>query len=80
MKFTKPIEVNDFMRTVDSCKGQVWLESPNGDRFALKSIFSHYMAMSALLVEKSEDLMLFCQFPEDEQLFYKYFYEHPGVN
>lgn len=80
MKFTKPIEVNDFMRTVNSCKGQVWLESPNGDRFALKSIFSHYMAMSALLVEKSEDLMLFCQFPEDEVKFYQYFDKHPGVN
>jgi hypothetical protein len=27
MKFTELAEVNDFLRTVDSCKGEVWLES-----------------------------------------------------
>jgi hypothetical protein len=80
MKFTKAIEVNDFLRTVESCEGEVWLESPNGDRFVLKSVFSRYIAMSALLTEKAEDLELFCQLPEDRAKFYKYFHEHPGVN
>ena len=80
MKFVKPIEVNDFLRTVESCKGEVWLESPNGDRFVLKSVFSRYIAMSALRTEKSADLVLYCQLPEDEQLFFKYFNEYPSVN
>ena len=80
MKFTKAIEVNEFLRAVDNCRGEVWLESPDGDKFVLKSVFSRYVAMSALLTDKSEDLLLYCQLPEDEQLFYKYFNKYPDVN
>ena len=80
MKFAKPIEVNDFLRVVDECKGEVWLESPMGDRFVLKSVFSRYIAMSALLTEKSEDLLLYCQIPEDEAKFFKFFNKHSSVN
>ena len=79
MKFCKAIEVNDFLRTVEECEGEVWLESPNGDKYVLKSVFSRYIAMSALLTEKSEDLMLFCQLPKDEAKFFKYFEKHPDV-
>ena len=80
MKFTKPIELNDFLRTVEECEGEVWFESPRGDRFVLKSVFSRYIAMSALLTERGDELLLYCQFPKDEQKFYKYFNEHPDVN
>lgn len=80
MKFTKAIEVNDFLRTIDNCEGEVWLESPYGDRFVLKSVFSRYLAMSALLTEHGDELELFCQLPEDRAKFYKYFKDHPGVN
>lgn len=80
MRFTKAIEVNDFLKTVESCKGDVWLESPYGDKFVLKSVFSRYLAMSALLAEHGDELVLFCQLPEDEVKFFKYFNKHPGVN
>ena len=80
MKFTKAIEVIDFLRTVEECEGEVWLESVSGDKYVLKSVFSRYIAMSALLSEKGDQLELFCQLPEDEQKFFKYFDEHPGVN
>ena len=80
MKFTTHSEVNDFIRTVDECGGHVWLESTDGDRFNLKSLFSRYIAIGALLDNHGDELELFCQLPEDEQLFYKYFNEHPGVN
>lgn len=80
MKFRKAIDVNDFLRTVDSCEGEVWLESISGDKYVLKSVFSRYIAMSALLAEQGDNLELFCQLPEDREKFYKYFYEHPGVN
>lgn len=44
MRFTKAIEVNDFLKTAESCEGEVWLESPDGDKFVLKSVFSRYLA------------------------------------
>ena len=80
MKFTKAIEVNDFLRTANECEGQVWLESPNGDKYVLKSVFSSYIAMSALLSAHGDELELYCQLPEDRVKFYKYFNDHPGVN
>ena len=36
--------------------------------------------LGALLGENGDCLELFCQLPEDERLFYKYFTEYPGVN
>ena len=80
MRFTRAIEINDFLRIVEECEGEVWLESPNGDKFVLKSVFSKYIAMSALLTEKGDELDLYCQLPEDRIKFYQYFKEHPGVN
>ena len=80
MKFTNAVEVNDFLRTAAECEGHVWLESPNGDRYVLNSVFSSYIAMAALLSDHGDDLELFCQFPEDRARFFKYIYEHPGVN
>jgi hypothetical protein len=80
MKFTKGIEVDDFFNTVEECSGHVWLEYPNGDKLDLKSLFCRYLAIGKLLSEHGDELKLFCQFAEDECRFYKYFYEHPGVN
>jgi hypothetical protein len=80
MKFKKAIEVDDFFNTANECDGAVWLESPYGDKYMLKSLFSNYLALAALLSEHGDELELYCQFPEDRVKFYKYFYEHPGVN
>lgn len=79
MKFTNATEVHDFMNTVESCTGMVWLASPMGDKFVLNSEFSRYVAMAALLEDKGEQLELFCSNPEDEAKFFKFFGEHPEV-
>lgn len=50
---------NDFVATVNDCKGQVWLESPEGDRYNLKSVFSQYIALGKLLEERGDYLELF---------------------
>ena len=73
-------EVNAFLATVNSCNGEVWLESQYGDKFNLKSKLSQYVAMGALLSDKDEILELFCSNKEDEQKFFHYFREYPGVN
>lgn len=79
MKFTNATEVNDFMSTVESCKGTVWLASPMGDKFVLNSEFSRYVAMAALLEDKGEQLELFCADHEDEAKFFRFFENHPEV-
>ena len=80
MKLKNISELNGFIAAVDGCEGHVWLESPDGDRFNLKSKFSQYIALGALLGARGEDLELFCQLPEDKVRFFKYFKEYPGVN
>ena len=80
MKFTKGVEIDDFLQTTRECEGAVWLESIYGDKYVLNSVFSGYLAIAALLSEHGDELELFCQLPEDRQKFFKYFHEHPGVN
>ena len=80
MKLKNISELNGFISAVDGCKGCVWLESPEGDKFNLKSKFSQYVALGALLGHNGENLELFCQLPEDRIRFYQYFSEHPDVN
>ena len=79
MKFTELSEVNDFLRTVDNCKGEVWLQSTQGDKIVLNSVLSHYIAMTMLLTQHGDMLELFCQYPEDEAKFFRYFKRHPDV-
>ena len=80
MKLKNISEINGFINAVDGCEGHVWLESPEGDKFNLKSKFSQYVALGALLGHNGEDLELFCQLPEDRIRFYQYFSEYPDVN
>ena len=80
MKIKNIEEVEGFLEAVNKCKGEVWLESPEGDKFNLKSKFSRYIALGALLSESGDNLELFCSLPEDECYFYEYFTSFPGVN
>ena len=47
MKLSKTTEVKTFRAAVDACRGDVWLESPRGDKYNLKSVFSQCIALDA---------------------------------
>lgn len=79
MKIKNISQLNGFIAAVNECKGQVWLETTEGDKFNLKSTFSQYIAYSALLSERGDYLELFCSNKEDEQNFYEYFRNHPDT-
>ena len=79
MKLTKTTEVDAFLEAVNACKGEVWLESPNGDRYNLKSLFSQFIALGALLEKNGDDLELFCAIPAEEGYFFKFFRQYPEI-
>ena len=79
MKIHNVPRLNDFLAAVNECKGPVWLESQDGDKFSLKSIFSQYIALDQLMIERKDFLELYCALPQDEQRFSKFFQEHPEV-
>ena len=79
MKLQNINQVNEFLAAVQQAKGGVWLESPHGDVYNLKSKLSQYIAIGALLSEHGEDLELFCSNPGDEGLFFQFFANNPTL-
>lgn len=76
MKLNNIKDVEDFKKAVRSCKDSVWLESPRGDKFDLKSMFSQYLAIGKLVSECCDDLELFASNPEDEKILVEFFQQH----
>lgn len=79
MKLTNISEVDNFIKTINECSGDVWLESVDGNRINLKSKLSQYIAISALISIEGDNLELYCSVPEDEAKFLKFFSENPKV-
>lgn len=77
MKLTNINQIHSFLSIVDSCNGDVWLESKEGDKFNLKSPLSQYVAIGALLSNHGEDLELYCGDREDESKFFEFFESNP---
>lgn len=46
MKITNISNIEDFFKTVDSCKGKVELVTGEGDRLNLKSKLSQYVSLA----------------------------------
>lgn len=61
MKIKNAKNIKKFLAVANSCNGHVWLESPWGDRFNLKSELSQYVAAAALIEERGDQLELYCQ-------------------
>lgn len=79
MRLKNEIEITDFLIAVNKAKGEVWLESSQGDRYNLKSTLSRYVAIGALIENHGNELELFCANNFDESLFYRFFEEHPDT-
>lgn len=79
MKLTKLSQVDSFLAAVNSCEGGVYLTSPAGDRYNLKSALSQFVAVGELLGQKGDELELWCDKKEDEAKLLKFFYENPDV-
>ena len=77
MKIHNISKLNDFMAILYQCKGGVWLSTPEGDRYNLKSTFNQYLALDLLLAERGDFLELECSHNEDEALFAEYLKNHP---
>ena len=66
MKLKNMQDVEAFKAAIAQCKGDVWLESTDGDRFNLKSTFSQYLAIGKLIEDFSEELELYAANANDE--------------
>lgn len=67
------IDINDFIKTVDSCKGGVFLETEEGDCLNLKSKLCQLTGLTKLIeggiiVEAT----VRCENPEDESKLFRF--------
>ena len=65
MRLRSEADVQEFLKVVESSEGGVYLQSPEGDIFNLKSSLSRYIAVGQLIAEQGDDLELFADRRED---------------
>ena len=79
MKLTNISQVEDFIAAVNRAHRNVWLVSPQGDRYNMKSALSQYIALGALLGQHGDELELFCSDSSDEGKFMNFLMKNPDV-
>ena len=65
MRLRSEADVQEFLDAVSQCGGDVYLKSPEGDIFNLKSSMSRYIAIGRLIVEQGDTLALFAARKDD---------------
>jgi len=67
------IDVADFAKTLDSCKGDVYLETPEGDILNLKSKLCQMMGIFNIIKNATiTEATIRCANPEDESLLFRF--------
>lgn len=66
MRLKNVKDVQKFIQTINQCEYSVYLKSPEGDVFNLKSSLSQYVAVGRLIEESGDSLELFAETREDE--------------
>lgn len=77
MRLKNSKEIKAFEEAINKSKGDVWLETPEGDKLNLKSLYCKYIAIDRLLEDRGNDLELYCQLHEDEMNFFNFFDVYP---
>ncbi len=67
------IDFKDFIEAVDACKGDVYLETPEGDILNLKSRLCQMMGLANILKGASiGEATIRCAVPDDETKLFRF--------
>lgn len=67
------IDMADFMKTLDACKGDVYLETNEGDVLNLKSKLCQMMGIANIMKGAIiNEATIRCTNPEDESLLFRF--------
>ncbi len=67
------VEVNDFMKIVEECKGNIYLVTPEGDKLNLKSTLCSLIGLASIIKGGIvANASLVCDKVEDESLLLNY--------
>ena len=77
------LDLAGFIKTLDSCKGDVYMETPDGDVLNLKSKLCQMLGLANVLKgAQISEAKIRCTNPEDESLLFLFnlYKEIPGEN
>lgn len=67
------IDLSDFIKAVDECKGDIYLETSDGDVLNLKSKLCQIIGLSTILNNAEiVEANIRCAKPEDETLLFRF--------
>ena len=67
------IDIADFIKTLDACKGDVLIETSEGDILNLKSKLCQIIGIANILKGAAiSEVTIKCQNPEDESLLFRF--------
>lgn len=67
------IDIEDLMKAIDECKGDVYLETKDGDVLNLKSKLSQIIGISTILKNAEiAEATIRCTNPEDESMLFRF--------
>ena len=66
------LNVEDFIKTVSSCKGDVFLETDEGDILNLKSRLLLLSALGHMINGQITETTVRCELPEDETKLFRF--------
>ena len=67
------INFDDFIKAIDECKGDVYLETKDGDVLNLKSKLCQMIGLSTILAKSQvAEATLRCTNPEDESRLFRF--------
>lgn len=67
------VDINDLIKTIDACKGNVYLETPEGDRLNLKSKLCQFAGIATLIKGGMiAEAVIRCELPEDESKLFRF--------
>lgn len=67
------LDLNDFIKTLDSCKGDVFLETSEGDVFNLRSKLCQIAGIANIMRGACiTEAKIRCANPEDESLLFRF--------
>ena len=66
------LNIDDLIKTVEACAGEVYLETDEGDSLNLKSTFCRILGLAKILEgAKISEAYIRCSELEDESLFFR---------
>ncbi len=77
------VDFADFIKAVDACKSDVYLETPDGDVLNLKSKLCQMLGLANILTNASiSEATIRCTNPDDETVMFRFnlYREMPGDN